>query len=590
MLNLKSRCETSFGRLYKLFNTCTLTEKLILIVSILILIISGFGLLNQVNRLITTEIPAKGGVLSEGLIGSPRFINPLLELSDSDRDLSYLIYSGLMKATADGKLIPDLAKNYSISPDGLTYTFELKDNIYFHDGEKVTTDDIEYTIDMAQNVALRSPKRTNWTGITINKISNKKISFILKQPYSPFLENTTIGILPKHIWSSATVEEFPFSPFNIDAVGSGPYKIKQINRNGSGIPTSFEMTAFNRYALGEPYITNLVLRFYNNEKALNDALISGEVESTSTLSPQTLDELKNKIDNINERVSLPRIFGLFFNQNQNKIFLNKEVRQALSLTVDKDRIVREVLDGYGETINSPIPTGILATIGSASTTTFNKDQALTEAKAILSKAGWKFNETTKVWEKTINKNEKQNLAFSISTSNADDLKKTAEILKQTWAELGAQVEIQTFDQSDLNQTVIASRNYDSLLFGQVVGRSLDLFAFWHSSQRLTGYNVALYTNSKVDKLLEDSRQTTDLDKRIKDYSLFQTEIKNDVPAIFIYSPQFIYSLPDKIKGFDSGLINNRSERFEQINRWYIETDNVWKFLTNLNFIKNLIKI
>ena len=135
MLNLKSRCETSFGRLYKLFNTCTLTEKLILIVSILILIISGFGLLNQVNRLITTEIPAKGGVLSEGLIGSPRFINPLLELSDSDRDLSYLIYSGLMKATADGKLIPDLAKNYSISPDGLTYTFELKDNIYLIDKE-----------------------------------------------------------------------------------------------------------------------------------------------------------------------------------------------------------------------------------------------------------------------------------------------------------------------------------------------------------------------------------------------------------------------------------------------------------------------
>lgn len=578
MVHIKPDCRERLAHFKRIFLKFSLTEKTIVSCLIIILLVSGFNLLNHLNTLITTEVAAHGGELTEGLIGSPRFINPLLELSDSDRDLTYLIYSGLMKATPDGKLIPDLAKNYTISADGLTYVFELKDDIYFHDGTPVTTDDIEYTIEMAQNIALRSPKRTNWTGVSIRKIDEHKIAFDLKQPYSPFLENATIGILPKHIWSSASTEEFAFSPYNIEAIGSGPYKISKITRSGSGIPTAFEMSAFNHYSLGEPYITKLILNFYNNDKTLSEAYQKNNIESTSSLNPDTLVSLKGQINSNEARISLPRIFGLFFNQNQNKVFLNKEVRTALNMTVDKQRIVNQVLNGFGETINSPIPNGIITNTDDTKTD-FNQDLAIKNAQDLLAKAGWKYVEADQVWEKTINKKELIKLSFTIATSNSPDLKETAEILKENWTKLGAKVEIETFDQSDLNQTVIGPRNYDALLFGQVVGRSLDLFAFWHSSQRLSGYNVALYTNSKVDKLLEDARQTTDEEKRIKDYMSFQTEIKNDLPAIFIYSPQFIYALPSKVKGVNFGLINNRSERFEQIYKWYVETDRVWKFLS-----------
>ena len=577
MLNIKNIYRAKISYLKKIISSFGLTEKTLFIVILIILIISGVSLLLKINSHFTTRVPAHGGSLTEGVVGSPRFINPLLELSDADRDLTYLVYSGLMRATASGDLIPDLAESYTISTDGLTYTFKIRDDARFQDGQKITADDVQYTVQMAQDVNLRSPKRNNWVGVDVQKINDTEIAFKLNQPYSPFLENTTLGILPKHIWSNATADEFPFSSYNTAPVGSGPYEISNIKRNGSGIPVNYELKAFSKYTLGEPFITTLNFNFYESENALSSAYSSGAIDSTSSLLPQDLDTLKNKTGDTAEKISLPRIFGVFFNQNQNKIFLNKEVRQALNMTVDKDRIISEALDGYGQKIDGPLPNGVLPG-QTESTSTYNRDSAIKQAQAILTKAGWKFVDADKVWEKKISKKETQKLSFSISTSDATDLKQVADILKEDWTLLGAQVDIQTFDPSDLNQSVIGQRKYDALLFGEIINRSLDLFAFWHSSQRITGYNVAMYTNSKADKLLEDARQISDKNTRLKKYSQFETEIANDIPAIFIYSPEFIYILPSKIQGFESGLINNRSERFEGIYNWYIETDKIWNFL------------
>jgi len=576
MFNIKKIYRKKINYLEKIAESFNVTEKTIAIILSLIAILSCLSLIWKVNLLFVTNVPARGGNLTEGLIGSARFINPLLELSDADRDLTYLIYSGLMRASAEGDLTTDLADNYNISDDGLTYTFKIRNDAYFHDGKKVTADDIKYTIQMAQDISLRSPKRNNWIGVEVEKINDLEIAFHLKQPFSPFLENTTLGILPKHIWSQASTDEFPLSLYNIEPIGSGPYKINSIKRNNLGIPSAYELKAFKNYTLGEPYITTINFKFYPNEKDLTSAYLSNIVESTSSFSLQNLSETKNKVNDTAEQISLPRIFGLFFNQNQNKIFLNPAVRQALNITVDKDRIITEALSGFGEKINSPLPNGVLP--NSKPSEVFNKEEALNRAREILAKDGWKLNEKEKVLEKVISKNETQRLSFSISTSNVSDLKKVADILKEDWALLNIHVEIQTFELSDLNQSVISQRKYDTLLFGQIINRSLDLFAFWHSSQRNSGYNVAMYTNSKVDKLLEEARQITDKNIRLEKYTQLEDEINKDIPAIFIYTPEFIYILPQKISGFKSGLINNRSERFEEVHNWYINTNRIWNFL------------
>ena len=172
--------------------------------------------------------------------------------------------------------------------------------------------------------------------------------------------------------------------------------------------------------------------------------------------------------------------------------------------------------------------------------------------------------------------ETQKLAFSLVTSDVPELRESAELLKAAWEKLGVEVRVQIFESGDLNQNVIRPRKFDALLFGEIIGRDLDLFAFWHSSQRNDpGLNIAMYTNSKVDKLLEEARRATDVKSRLAQYESAILAIRADAPAIFLYSPEFIYVLPEKIRGVTLRRTTTPSERFLDIEKWYINTEKVW---------------
>lgn len=535
--------------------------------------------LYRVNEFFMVEIPRRGGTLTEGLVGLPRFVNPLLATSETDRDMTALVYSGLMKASPEGGLIPDLAESYSISDDGLTYGFILKEKAEFHDGSPVTADDVVFTIEKAQDPNLKSPRRPNWEGVKVKKISEREISLQLKQPYAPLLENATLGILPKHIWSGVDDEEFQFSGFNVIPVGSGPYKIKSMERNPSGIPTLYRLAAFDRYPLRRPFIKNLVMRFFSNVTALREAYKNGSVESLSSISPAEAESIASAGGRI-EQTSLPRVFAVFFNQNQAPLFANREVRLALTEATDKEAIVQSVLGGYGAALEGPIPKGLVPEEATAAPESAGKPEGESEriaaAKKILESAKWQWNADKKLYEKK-NKKETFALAFSISTSNAPELQAAAMMLQDMWQKIGAKVEVKIFDIGELNQNVIRTRKYDTLLFGEIIGRDLDLFAFWDSSQRNDpGLNVALYTNGKADKLLEEGRTLTDSAKRFEKYREFEAEVKKDAPAVFLYSPNFLYAVPKNLQGFRLGKITSASERFLSIPEWYLETEKVWK--------------
>jgi peptide/nickel transport system substrate-binding protein len=556
------------------------SEKLLFFVLVIIFIGSVILILSNINKSFLVEVPARGGSIKEGVVGSPRFINPLLANSDTDRDLTILVYSGLMKALPSGELTEDLAESFTISEDGFSYDFILKDNIFFHDGVKVTADDIVFTAQKAQDVSLKSPKRANWDGVTVEKINDKHVRFILKQPYAPFLENTTLGILPKHIWVKTGIEQFSFSKFNNEPIGSGPYKIKKIKYNSGGTPEFYEFESFNKYALGEPFIPNIKIAFYPSETILLEAYRNGDIEGINSISPNKLSELVETGVHI-ERSPLPRIFAVFFNQNQASVFANMEVRKALNIALDKNKIVSEVLGGYGTDIDGPIPPGLLKSNRKES-----KNKNITDserkdlAKKMLENNGWVFDEEIKIWEKKTKKSESQ-LRFSLSTSNTPELKEVAEIIADEWRDIGVIVDLKIFEAGDLNQNVIRPRKYDALLFGEIVSRELDLFAFWHSSQRNDpGLNIALYANITADRLLEDARAATDRNVMIEKYREFEDEIDFDVPAVFVYSPDFIYITPKDIKAFELGAVATPAERFLNIHEWYIETDKVWNFFTN----------
>jgi peptide/nickel transport system substrate-binding protein len=547
-------------------------EKIIFYAVLVTLVTSLTLILNNINESYLIEIPSHGGSLTEGVVGSPRFINPVLATSNTDKDLSALIYSGLLKATTEGELVPNLANSYSISEDGFVYLVELKDNIFFHDGYPITTEDIEFTIKMTQNNIIKSSKRANWEGVEVKRLNDKEIQFILPQPYSPFLENLTLGILPKHIWTEISPEQFAFSQFNINPIGSGPYKVKEIKRSSSDILEKYNLESFEGYSLGEPYISKLNIKLYSDEESLLKAYTNKEIGSINSISPEKVSLLKENHQILS--TPLPRIFGIFFNQDEATVFTNKEVRTALNIAINREKIIEEVLNNYGIAIDSPVPPK------SHYYTKSDKEKDNLEiAKEILDSNNWKINPDG-ILEKLTRK-ETTLLKFSISTANTSELKAVANIIKEDWEKLGAQVSLKIFEIGDLNQNVIRPRQYSSLLFGEVIGRDMDLFAFWHSSQRNDpGLNIAMYANITTDNLLEEIRITTDKEAKKEKFKMFQEEISTDVPAIFIYSPKFIYILPEKIKNIKIEQLTIPSERFLNINEWYIETNKIWKIFSN----------
>jgi len=542
-------------------------------------IISSVLLLYLLNKSLLVAVPAYGGSLTEGLIGSPRFINPVLAVSDSDRDLTSLVYSGLLRATPSGDYEPDLAQSYTVSPDGKTYTFVLRPSATFQNGMAVTADDVVFTVNKTQDAALKSPLQANWDGVTVAAIDAHTVQFTLKAPYAPFIENLTMGILPKALWQNVSDDEFSFSNLNTQPVGSGPFEVNTISRSTSGIPTSYDLHPFDKYALGEPYLADLSLKFYQNEADVVAALKSGDIQAASGISPTDVGTLALP-NSMVETAPLNRVFGVFFNQNQSTVLRDHDVRQALEDAVDRTALLNQVLGGYGTAVTGPVPPSLIDGTPAASSTgsiaSSTTDKAFAAQKELL-KDGWVL--TNGVLTKTTGKGKTastETLEFSLATDNVPELRASAQYLQQVWNKMGAKVDVQIYDQGDLSQNVIRPRKYDALLFGEVIGRELDLFAFWDSSQRNDpGLNIAEYANSTADKILEQLRTTSDDNTRAQLYGQFEDQLNADIPAIFLYAPDFVYIVPKQLAGLNLGFIEEPSDRFLSVTDWHLETDAVY---------------
>src|SRR3989338_6983867 len=521
-------------------------EILVLIVLVLIALVSFLGILTELNKKYGVETPAFGGTLREGIVGNPRFINPLLAQTDADRDMTSLIYAGLLRYDKTSEPKHALAESYEISSDGLTYTVALKNKLYWSDGEKLTADDVVFTIGLAKNPFAQSPRRANWEGVDIEKIDDKTIRFRLKKAYVPFVASLTLGILPKHLWDKIPPSQISLAEFNTNPVGAGPYKIKATDHDSLGSITAMKLAANKYFTLGKPHIKTLSTRFYDNEEAILKDLRVGALDSYGAVSSKNVSDVNGRAKI--QKISLGRIIAVFLNQGAQKSLASYEIRRALNLALDKKDLVEKALDGYGEIIDGPLP-------WTAENNLYDQDAA----KNIVSKA-------------------KDKIIFTLTTAQTAELEETAEILKNMWNKAGFEINIKTFPVSDLEQSVIGPRRYDAFLYGEeIMGSAPDPFAFWHSSQRNhPGYNIALYANSKVDKLLEQVRIEQDKEKRGELYDNIQNEIKKDLPAIFLFTPYYLYALPNNISGAAIKNVNTGSERFAAVHEWYLEKNYVWK--------------
>lgn len=512
------------------------------------------------NKLFVT-VPAYGGSLHEGIIGSPRFINPLLALSDADRDLSTLTHAGLMGLSGSGELVPVLAERYEISSDGKTYTFTLRENLKFSDGTPLTAQDVVYTVQEAQNPAIKSPLYANWSGVQVSAPDERTVRFTLGRAYAPFLSLTTLGILPGHLWQSVSDEQFPFTKLQTEPVGAGPFVVTDVSLTADNLIESMTLKANRHYALGRPYLDTLYVTFYPRTEDLATALSGGDLESAYGV--------------VTERaLTAPyaRVFGIFFNPGEKQVYARTEVRKSLSLALNRPRIVDEVLGGYATAIMGPLPPTSLVTPTPVPT----EGMPAERAAQTLKNAGWTYDSEARLWS---NKSTKQTLdGITLRTSNVPELKNIATAVKDDWEKLGVPVELELYEPGDLSQNIIRPRKYEALLYGMVIGRDYDLYAFWSSQERNDpGLNIALYANKTVDALLEETRSESDPAARLKNLQKIEDAIAAEYPAAFIYAPDFTYVVPEGLYGVALPQIVTPADRFASVATWYRATDQVWPF-------------
>jgi len=513
--------------------------------------------LYALERSYQVEVPAEGGGLTEGIVGTPRFVNPLLAITDADRDLSTLTHAGLMGIGTEG-LRPVLAESYTVSPDGKVYTFTLRKGAKFSDGSPVTADDVVFTVTKAQDPALKSPELANWANIRAEAVDARTVRFTLSKAYAPFIENTTLGILPAHLWKSIGNEEFPFTKYVSEPVGAGPFKVAHISRDKSGAITSYELSANGAYALGRPYLSTMKFVFYPTIDDVESAYKSGSIESAYGIPEKSA-----------LRSPYSRVFGVFFNPELNKAFARLEVRKALSIAIDRDALVENVLGGYATALIGPVPPG-----GTTTEPALPTGDRIATAKKLLTDNGWKYDDQTNTW-----KNTKLKLTLgpiTISTSNVPELKALGGAVEADWKTLGVATSLEFADPNALATTVIRPRKYEALLFGMVIGRDQDLFAFWDSSQRNDpGLNIALYQNHLVDQLLEKARQENDPVARAQELQKVSDLVASDYPAAFTHAPEFLYAIPPSVKGVVLPQITSPADRFATVASWHRYSQWVW---------------
>jgi len=568
--NVQPRRLVSFRHLKKTILSFSIAEKTLFFAAIVIFAFSFLSILINVNNENLTSIPRQGGSLTEGIAGIPRFINPLLAQKDVDRDLTMLIYSGLLRLTEDGDLQNDLAETYEINEDGTIYTVTLKENLTFHDGMPLTSDDVIYTVALAQNGALKSAVQSTWNGVFIEKIDERTVSFTIPERYVPFAHNLTLGILPKHIWENVTIEDFLFSEFNTRPIGSGPYRISDIQES-NGVSEEYILNAFDNFALGKPYIDTLNIKLYGDVQEVRDAYTRNQIESAYNINVDENDA------NIHSG-TLPRVFGVYLNQSEAPVFARKAIREAFVLAINKNELITEVLGGNAEKLLGAIPASLYPYDIIESTD--EEDESIgvvQESRAAFADLGYTINDLGLLEDE-----DGETIVFTLTTASAPQLVAVGEYLIAQWREVGIDAKIEVYDSIDLTQRIIRPRDYEGLLFGQVLPHGLDLYSFWHSSQRNDpGLNIAQYTNIDVDEVLAQLRVERDDAERAQLYAVFNREIANDIPALFLFSPYYQYVYPEKNTISIPNFIINSSERFSLIHTWYTETDSVWPFIKKL---------
>jgi peptide/nickel transport system substrate-binding protein len=523
------------------------------------------GLLGYSAYSFTTEVvPTTGGTYVEGLAGSPQAINPLLcQLNDADRDLCRLIFEGLTALDEKGNVIPRLAERWEISPDGLKYTFYLRKDVLWHDGAPFNADDVLYTINALKDPAFPGlPDLANlWRTVTVEKIDAHTVTFTLVEPFAPFLDYTTLGLLPAHLWAKVPAALLEKSQLNAQPIGTGPFRVVEVSAERVRLQP-------NPYWRGRaPYLTGLEFRFFPDHRSLLPAFEEGLIDGLGHIALDDVATAASLDDLTLYSAPLAGYTMVLLNLNSPNapFFQDKAVRQALLYALDRQRLIDTVLAGQGLVAHSPILPGTWAYDEQVSQYPFD----LKTANALLDAAGWQDSDGDGIRDRG-----GRALEFVLLSNDLPPNPNEAEFIAQAWAKIGVRAVPQPVTFAGLVSDFLVPRNYDAMILHWELPGDPDPYPLWHSTQINSGQNYAGWNNRRADELIEQARGLNDREQRRELYVQFQQIFAEEVPALLLYYPVYTYGIRDKVKAVQIGPLNEPGDRFRTIADWYIVTKRI----------------
>lgn len=550
-----------FRRLSKL----TQVRRFVVSWVLLLLLIIGLTVV-QIRALSSHYLslqPAPGGVYTEGILGSFTNVNPLYATNNVDSSVERLVFSGLFKIDQSNQLVGDLAKSWEVDERGTVYTVKLKPNLKWQDGQPLTSSDVAYTYQMVQNPDAKSPLASSWQGIKVETPDANTIVFTLPSILSAFPYSMVNGIIPKHILSGIPPSQLRSVPFDsASPIGSGPFKWETAEVISSGSESREQRIALvpnSSYVGGTPKLDKFIVRAFHDQKDLENALKSKELTAAVGLSTVP-DEIQKSTEFQDYNVALTSEVMIFL-KNSQPPFNDIRVRSALAQATD----TKALLENIGRPVlpaRSPLLLGQLGYDKSIVQSTGD----LNQANKLLDDAGWKPDASGKRVK------DGQPLSFKLTTQSDSIYDYVAQTIKQQWQRVGVTVDVNPLKDTEL-QEALTFHTYDALLYGIALGPDPDVFAFWHSSQAdlrsANHLNLSEYKSPAADKALEAGRTRSEASVRAVKYKPFLEAWRNDVPAIALYQPRFLYIVQQPLYNFQPVSINSAADRFSNVQNWMI---------------------
>ncbi len=516
------------------------------------------------GNLCMTRVPAAGGVFAEGFVGLPQYLNPLLsDPNPVDRQISSLIFDGLTRYDEKGRLAPVLAESWSVSEDGRTARIRLRQDITWQDGEPFTAEDVVFTYSLMQVDSFPGSDalKNLWQSVTINQVDEFTIDFVLEEPYSPFMEATTRGIMPAHLFDGDTTVNIAAHPFNQNPVGTGPW---MVDADQDWSETGRLQLAPNPMAWRQgTEIPTLEFQFYPDEATMLTALQDGRIQAINQINSSTLPTASTIPGIRLFTAESPRYTELLFNMRETAVPLLQSVegRQALAYALDRQQIINEVLNGQGLLFEGPYLPNNWA-YNPNELTQYAQDTAA--ASTLLDTAGW-----TMVEGQTTRQNEGDLLNVRLLTLANEPYNSLAQAIADQWSVVGIRTEIITAHTGTQLREWLTNGEFDVALVDVTPTRDPDLYDFWSQEAMINGQNYGGWNNRRASEALESGRQLWGVAERRPSYDTFLRIFNNELPALSLYQHTYTYVLSDTVNNADIGKITQPRDRYATFANWFL---------------------